>query len=150
MPVNSIPGASYLSMNRIVIMTLLFAAAAVVVAYLGLPLLMRGNKEATRKVMMMSEHVCTEGSVEKVENWGMNGYSRACVKNGIRHGNWAAWEGGRKVIAGGYLSGQENGTWTFFNAHGDVEREILYDRGSIVKDSLARKSFGVSGWGPKR
>jgi hypothetical protein len=124
-------------MNRFVIVTLLFALAAAVVAYFGLPLLIRGNKESTRKVMMTSEHICTEGSVEKVENWSMSGFSRACVRNGVGHGKWVAWEGGRKVIDGGFLNGQENGVWTYLNAQGDVERVILYDRGRIVKDSLA-------------
>jgi hypothetical protein len=130
-------------MKRLVLGLVVFLSIVVVVIYLALPALVRGNREATRAVMMQTQYSCPEGSIEKIDNWGAIGFSRFCTKNDVKHGKWMAWEGKRLVIDGSYLDGQHHGKWMYFDGKGFATRVIEYDRGKVLKDSLTGKRSGV-------
>ena len=75
---------------------------------------------------------CPDGAVENREVWSKLGIAIFCEKEGIKHGIWQAWDGGYMHIAGEYSHGHKDGTWKYFNAHGEQWGARTYAAGKEI------------------
>ncbi|MXY15010.1 MAG: hypothetical protein F4X93_02095 [Proteobacteria bacterium] len=81
--------------------------------------MMEHEYSKTRSAVAEVNLQCIEGAVEKREVWSKLGIAVFCERDGIKHGEWQAWDGGYMHIAGQYADGDKDGIWKYFNAHGE-------------------------------
>ena len=77
---------------------------------------------------------CKEGTVENREVWSKLGIAIFCEKDGKKHGEWQAWDGGYLHIAGHYIAGEKHGVWEYFNAYGEKWGEREYAHGDEISE----------------
>ena len=74
-----------------------------------------------------------------IERWGLLGYSRYCMKNGVIHGKWIAFENGKLAIEGRYKFGKKDDKWIYYHNDGRIYRIVIYDQNQIIKDIIINK-----------
>ncbi len=81
---------------------------------------------------------CPKESSPAAERWGgvgECGWSVSCkLQSGERHGPFFVYTQGKLRIEGAFHSGQENGTWKYFNKKTQLTRSIDYDMGRKLQD----------------
>ena len=94
--------------------------------------MMEHEHNKTRDVLAEVALQCDEGTTEDREVWSKLGIAAFCVKDGVKHGTWQAWDGGYMHISGGYAEGKKHGTWKYYNAHGEQWGERGYANGEEI------------------
>ncbi|MFT5483586.1 MAG: hypothetical protein ACI9GW_002243 [Halieaceae bacterium] len=92
------------------------------------------DSELTFTAMSEVDFKCSDTSSVQVENWGNDGYARFCTLDGKKHGDWQAWQDGYLNIEGGFLAGEEEGSWKIFGGEGALQRAVVYRAGEVVEE----------------
>ena len=115
----------------IVILLILFSPIILwILMMLIIPILW--DYQMQKEVMMKTPHVCKKGTVEKIEGYGKTGYSRFCLKNGVKNGHWEVWEKQYKCIEGNYSNWKEEWEWIIWNKDGSISKKMYYKNGIIL------------------
>lgn len=102
-----------------IVMFITLALLLLLTSPLWIGWMMEHEYSKTRSAVAEVNLQCSEGAVEKREVWSKLGIAVFCEKDGIKHGEWQAWDGGYMHIAGQYADGDKDGVWKYFNAHGE-------------------------------
>jgi len=77
-----------------------------------------------------------KGQLVKIVSYYRNGTVKEVghYKNGVRHGSFVSFnENGKKDCAAYYYSDKKDGVWTFYNAEGNIERQVFFNQNFIVR-----------------
>ncbi len=102
-----------------IVMFITLALLLLLTSPLWIGWMMEHEYSKTRSAVAEVNLQCSEGAVEKREVWSKLGIAVFCERDGIKHGEWQAWDGGYMHIAGQYADGNKDGVWKYFNAHGE-------------------------------
>lgn len=117
----------------IIMVLLLTPLVAGLTAYF-LPIYNAGkNSELTYAAMNAEGFRCPGQSAVNVENWGNDGYARFCTVDGLKQGDWEAWQDGFRNIEGRFAAGEEEGDWKVLDAEGRLLRTVTYHQGKVVQ-----------------
>lgn len=94
--------------------------------------IMEHEHNKTKNALVGVALQCGKGTSEDREVWSKLGIAVFCAKNGVKHGDWQAWDGGYMHIAGEYMEGKKHGIWKYFNAYGEQWGERSYANGREV------------------
>jgi len=108
--------------RRLLLLTALLAAGSV-------PSAVATTSGEDRKAILEFDFACDEGSTEKLERWGRQGYSRGCYRDGVAQGKTIYWEEGYLNLEGFFSQGKKHGLWTVYNTDGSVFVTITFDEG---------------------
>ena len=98
------------------------------------------NSEVTYAAMTATDFSCPQDYRVEIENWGNDGYARFCSLEGVKEGDWQAWQEGFLNIEGGFLAGEEEGEWLIYNEQGQLIRRVEYRAGKVESDEQLAES----------
>lgn len=115
-----------------IVMSITLALLLLLTSPLWIGWMMEHEYSKTRSAVAAVDLQCADGSVEKREVWSKLGIAVFCEKDGVKQGKWQAWDGGYMHIEGQYVDGDKDGTWKYFNAHGEQWGVRTYALGKEV------------------
>ena len=83
------------------------------------------NEQSATNEFFNEKLSCPSPAVAEFEAWGKSGSQQICK---IKHGPFVTWEGGYVHVRGQYENSKEVGVWYWYNASGEVEKQIDYSQ----------------------
>lgn len=94
------------------------------------------KRRITKELISKIDFACPTGAVDKIEQWGISGYTRYCADNAILNGMWTAWENQIVAVKGTYENGKRDGEWVWYNRHGEIYKISEFKNGKQMSETI--------------